>query len=179
MIELGNDLPGILGPMAFSPHTAEPLNALADALLGKFSDAYTGGDAFSGLSRYERELIAAYVSYRNRCEFCFKSHAAFAAEVGGYMIADVERTVASPGTWKGRTTAILRVAEGVRSNTAPRYEIAAAQAVLSDREIHDVVLIAAAFSMFNRYVEAVGGPPATKEQYQQAAKRIAADGYRA
>ncbi len=32
-INLGNDLPGIRGPMAFRPETAKPLNELAEILL--------------------------------------------------------------------------------------------------------------------------------------------------
>ena len=59
-IDLGNDLPGIRGPMAFSPRTAKPLNELAEILLR---------DDDNTLSRGERELIGAYTSYLNDCFF--------------------------------------------------------------------------------------------------------------
>jgi len=52
-IDLKNELPGIRGPMAFSPATTKPLNALAEVLLR---------DDNNTLTRGERELIGAYVS---------------------------------------------------------------------------------------------------------------------
>lgn len=58
-IQLPEGLPGILGPMAFRPETAKPLNELAEVLL----------HGPNTLSRGERELIAAYVSSRNDCFF--------------------------------------------------------------------------------------------------------------
>lgn len=58
-IQLPEGLPGIVGPMAFRPETAKPLNELAEVLL----------QGPSKLSRGERELIAAYVSSRNDCFF--------------------------------------------------------------------------------------------------------------
>ncbi len=59
-IDLKNDLPGIRGPMAFRPETAKPMNELAEILLR---------DENNSLSRGERELIGAYVSYLNDCVF--------------------------------------------------------------------------------------------------------------
>jgi hypothetical protein len=58
-IPLAVGLPGILGPMAFRPETAKPLNTLAEILL----------QGPSTLSRGEREMIASYVSLRNDCFF--------------------------------------------------------------------------------------------------------------
>ena len=58
-IPLPAGLPGILGPMAFRPETAGPLNELAEVLLR----------GPSTLPRGERELIAAYVSSLNQCLF--------------------------------------------------------------------------------------------------------------
>ncbi len=68
-IDLGNDLPGIRGPMAFRPETARPLNELAEILLR---------DDNNTLSRGERELIGTYVSSLNDCFFCQNVHGAFA-----------------------------------------------------------------------------------------------------
>ena len=64
-IDLENELPGIRGPMVFSPQTAKPLNALAEALLR---------DDNNTLTRGERELIGAYVSSLNDCFFCQNVH---------------------------------------------------------------------------------------------------------
>ena len=68
-IDLPDGLPGILGPMAFRPETARPLNDLAEVLLRDDNS----------LTRGERELIAAHVSNLNGCHFCHASHATFAA----------------------------------------------------------------------------------------------------
>src|SRR3569833_27987 len=76
-IKLQDDLPGIRGPMAYSPETAEPLNMLAEILLR---------DDNNSLSRGERELIGTYVSYLNDCFFCQKVHGALA---GHYLACDI------------------------------------------------------------------------------------------
>ena len=56
------DVPGIRALLAFRPETAEPLAALANALL----------HAPNSLTQGERELIAAFVSSLNGCTFCFR-----------------------------------------------------------------------------------------------------------
>src|SRR5580692_664003 len=76
-IDLGNDLPGIRGPMAYRPETAKPLNELAEVLLR---------DDNNSLSRGERELIGAYVSSLNDCFFCQNVHGALA---GHYQSCDI------------------------------------------------------------------------------------------
>ena len=42
----------------------------------------------------------------------------------------------------------------------------------NDEEIHDTVLIAAAFCMYNRYVDGLGTTPANKEEYSEMGKRM-------
>ena len=77
-INLNNDLPGIRGPMAYRPETAKPLNELAEILLR---------DDNNTLSRGNRELIGAYVSYLNDCFFCQNVHGAMAQH---YMQCDMQ-----------------------------------------------------------------------------------------
>src|SRR3982750_1745005 len=73
-ISLPDGLPGIVGPMAFRPETARPMNELANVLL----------TAPNSLSQSDRELIATYVSYLNECKFCHSCHGAGAAHhLGG------------------------------------------------------------------------------------------------
>jgi alkylhydroperoxidase family enzyme len=76
-INLENELPGIRGLMAYSPKTEAPLNALAEILLR---------DDDNTLSRGERELIGAYVSYLNDCFFCQNVHGALAGHYPRYGI---------------------------------------------------------------------------------------------
>ncbi len=175
-IDLGLDeheFPGISGPMRFRPETAKPLNELAEVLLrGPHS-----------LSAGERELIAAYVSSLNDCHFCASSHSAFAAvqlDEGMSLVDQVRADLASaPVSEKLR--ALLRIAGAVQQGgqrVTPALVDAARELGATDVEIHDTVLIAAAFCMFNRYVDGLGtyapGPP---EAYLPSAARIAERGY--
>ena len=55
---------------------------------------------------------------------------------------------------------------------------AARQLGAGDREIHDTVLIAAAFSMFNRYVDGLGTfAPQDRQLYVNRAPQRAEEGY--
>jgi uncharacterized peroxidase-related enzyme len=175
-IDLGVDeqqFPGINGPLAFRPLTARPLGDLANALLR----------APNSLTPGERELIAAVVSGRNECEFCCNSHSAFAAaqldEGMGLVLQAREDLETAPLSPKMR--ALLRIAAAVqtsgRSVTGELVDAARTHGA-SDTEIHDTVLIAAAFCMFNRYVDGLGTLPARDEEgYAKAAQHIVEFGY--
>jgi uncharacterized peroxidase-related enzyme len=166
--------PGINGPMRFRPETAGPLNDLAETLL-------RGPNT---LSPGERELIAAYVSGRNECNFCAGSHSAFAAvqlDGGKELVAQVREDLDSaPVSEKLRS--LLRIAGAVQisgRNVTPELVEAARAQDATDVEIHDTVLIAAAFCMFNRYVDGLGTVlPDTPARFDEAAERIVQFGYR-
>ncbi|MFD7703726.1 carboxymuconolactone decarboxylase family protein [Streptomyces caelestis] len=175
-IEITNGLPGISGLFAQRPDTAGVLSQLAETLLRSGP---------SPLSRGERELIAAYVSHLNRTEFCAGSHSAFAAaqldggtELVAAVLADVD---AAPVTPLLRT--LLKVAGEVQAKAAPvsAAAIAAARAEgATDAHIHDTVLIAAAFAMFNRYVNGLATEvPADGAFYDAAAELVVNRGYEA
>ncbi|MEE1736266.1 carboxymuconolactone decarboxylase family protein [Streptomyces sp. BE147] len=173
-IALDNDLPGISGLMAHRPDTGEPLGKLADALL----------TAPSSLSRGERELIAAYVSELNGTEFCSASHSAFAAAQldGGRALVDAVLTDAATAPVGPKLRALLRVAAEVQAAARPVSDeaVAAARAEgADDTDLHDTVLIAAAFCMFNRYVDGLATAlPTDPADYTRTAERIVARGYR-
>src|SRR5215217_7797651 len=104
-IDVPGDLPGIRALLAFRPEMAEPLGALANALL----------HAPNSLTRGERELIAAYVSSLNACTFCWRSHAAVAAcHLGDETL--VESVIASPehANISDKMKALLAVAARVQ-----------------------------------------------------------------
>lgn len=177
-IELGLDeetYPGINGPMRFRPETAKPLNELAEVLLR----------APNSLTPGERELIAAYVSGLNECTFCCSSHSAFAAAQLDEGMATVDKVRAdvdsSPVSPKLR--ALLHIAGAVRDggrNVSTGMVEAARAEGATDVEIHDTVLIAAAFCMFNRYVDGLGTlAPEDPAVYEAAAQRIVTGGYSA
>lgn len=174
-IDLSNDLPGITGLMAFRPETAGPLSALAETLLR----------ADNSLTRGEREAIAAYVSRLNECRFCELSHSAFAARqlAGGYDVVDSIKRNPQEAPVSPRLRALLEIAASVqRSGRAVAgTDIEAARAAgATDVEIHDTVLIAAAFCMYNRYVDGLATwAPDAREAYDEMADAIVARGYEA
>jgi uncharacterized peroxidase-related enzyme len=172
-IKLPDELPGIRGPMAFRPETARPLNDLAEVLLR--SD--------NTLSRGERELIATYVSYLNDCFFCQNAHGGLAQH---YLQCDmnyidgVKKDVAAadlPDKLKALLAIAASVQKGGKHVTGDQVE-RARQRGATDREIHDTVLIAAAFCMFNRYVDGLNTwAPPDRNFYIERAPRRAAEGY--
>jgi len=172
-IDLPPGLPGITAGFAFRPETAAPMRALAEVLL-RGPNTLTSG---------ERELIATFVSSENNCSFCRDSHRAAAAHHldGNYDLVDAVRHdfVAAPVSDKLK--ALLAIAAKVRQDgkLVARADIERARASgATDIEIHDTVLIAAAFSMFNRYVDGLATVTPTDEAvYDEMGRRMAADGY--
>jgi uncharacterized peroxidase-related enzyme len=144
-IKLPEGAPGIIGPMHGYPETQKPLGAPAETLLG----------GPSSLTSAERELIASYVSARNECYFCAQTHAAAARVHYGanrglvdQVLADVQKSPVS-----AKMQALLETADKVRRDgrLVQTTDIDKARAAgADDRAIHDTVLIAAAFCMFNR-----------------------------
>ena len=172
-ITLNTNLPGIVGLMHFRPETAKPLNLLADTLLR----------APSPLSSGEREIIAAYVSNKNNCHFCETSHSAAAAAHLQGNLALVEQVKADKDTapispkLKTLLTIAGQVQQGGKHVTEESIQAAKA-AGASDIEIHDTVLIAAAFCMYNRYVDGLATwAPQEKEAYIEMGKKMAFEGY--
>jgi uncharacterized peroxidase-related enzyme len=172
-IALNSDEPGIRGLFQYRPETALPMNQLAEVLLR--------GD--SALTRGERELIAAYVSSLNQCHFCTSSHAAFAAAQlpEGMELVDQVRKDADSAPVSPKLRALLDIAAAVQAdgrNVTGEQADAARAAGAADVEIHDTVLIAAAFCMFNRYVDGLGTwVPDDPAAYAVAAEMIVAAGY--
>lgn len=172
-IDVHNDLPGIVSLFHFRPETAGPMNELAEVLLR----------GPSTLSRGERELIASYVSSLNECRFCTRSHAAFAAAQlpEGMPLVDQVRADADSAPVSAKLKSLLRIAAKVQKDgrTVRAEDIAAAhEAGASDTEIHDTVLIAAAFCMFNRYVDGLAAmTPDDPAAYAENAERIVNHGY--
>jgi uncharacterized peroxidase-related enzyme len=172
-IDLGNDIPGIRSLFEYRPDTGQVLSDLGEALLR--------GD--STLSRGERELIAAYVSHLNGCRYCAGAHGACAAAQLPGGGAQVESTLADLGTApvSAKLRALLAIAAQVQrgGRSVTEKEIATARAEGgTDREIHDTVLIAAAFCMFNRYVDGLAAlTPDDPGYYTATGERLAQYGY--
>lgn len=173
-IDLGNDLPGIRGLMAYRPETEGALNRLAEILLR---------DENNSLSRGERELIGTYVSYLNDCFFCQNVHGALAGYYLGCNIDEIDAIKAdfSTSDLSDKMKALLAIAGSVQKGgkAVTEEHIAMARgAGATDVEIHDAVLIAASFCMFNRYVDGLGTTaPQNRQFYINRAPQRAEDGY--
>jgi uncharacterized peroxidase-related enzyme len=172
-INLPEGLPGIRGPMALRPETSKPLNDLAEVLLR----------SENSLSRGDRELIATYVSYLNDCFFCQNAHGGLAQH---YLACDMffidsvkqdkDNASISPKL-KALLTIAASVQKGGKNVTTEQVEKAKLVGA-TDLEIHDTVLIAAAFCMFNRYVDGLGTwAPQDRTFYIDRAKARAEEGY--
>jgi uncharacterized peroxidase-related enzyme len=166
-------MPGITGPFTYRPETATPMRELAEVLLR----------GPSTLSRGEREMIATFVSTRNDCEFCQLSHRAAAAHnLGGdYELVDAVRRDYTSAPISDKLKALLAIAAKVQVDgkqvTTADVEQARTHGA-TDLEIHDTVLIAAAFSMFNRYVDGLATwAPNNESMYDQMGERLATQGY--
>jgi uncharacterized peroxidase-related enzyme len=173
-IDLKNEEPGIRGLMVFSPETSKPLNELAEVLLRNENNSLTRG---------ERELIGAYVSYLNNCFFCQNVHGAMA---GYYMQCDIQEIEKIKADFQSsdlsdKMKSLLTVAASVQKGgkTVTREQVDDARKNgATDKEIHDTVLIAAAFCMYNRYVDGLNTwAPQDIQVYVNRAPMRAADGY--
>lgn len=172
-IQLPDGLPGIVGPMVAYPESGQALNNLAEVLLRGPSPLTPG----------EREMIAAYVSAGNACTFCSNVHAAVAREHLAEQSALMDEVLASGDgrSVSPKLKALLAIADKVRQDgrLVSDADVAEARAQgADDRAIHDTVLIAAAFCMFNRYVDGLATAlPADPAHYRETGKRLAERGY--
>ncbi len=172
-IDLPEGLPGISAGFAYRPETAKPMRELAHILLHEPGS----------LSPGERELIATYVSSRNRTHFCEASHgAAAAAHLGDASLVEEIKTDFYAAPVSPKLKALLAIAGKVQQDgkLVTKGDVDAARSLgATDLEIHDTVLIAAAFCMYNRYVDGLGTwQPRDPEMYAQMGKHLAGEGYK-
>jgi uncharacterized peroxidase-related enzyme len=172
-IALPEGLPGISGGFAFRPETAKPMRELAHILLHEPGS----------LSPGERELIATYVSSQNDCYFCQTSHgAAASSHLGDEQIVKQVKTDFESAPIMPKLKALLAIAgkvqQGGKRVSAEDVEHARSLGA-TDIEIHDTVLIAAAFCMYNRYVDGLGTwQPTDQTMYAEMGQHLAEHGYR-
>jgi uncharacterized peroxidase-related enzyme len=172
-IALQRGLPGISSGFAFRPETAKPMRELAHILLHEPSSLTPG----------ERELIATYVSSKNECYFCQTSHGAAAAcHLGEDGIVQQVKTDFQAADVTPKLKALLAIAGKVQQGgkLVSHEDVVRARAEgATDLEIHDTVLIAAAFCMYNRYVDGLGTwQPQDPDMYAEMGRHLASEGYR-
>jgi len=169
-VEVG--LPGIMGLLEYRLDTAQPIRELTHLLL-RGPSTLTQGD---------RELIATIVSHGNECTFCATAHTAAADLLLGdeKTTAEVKRSI-DDAPVSSKMKALLKIASKVRESgrLVMDEDVAAARKEgATDREIHDTVLIAALFCLYNRYVDGLNSwTPKDPEFYKILADRIVNRGY--
>ena len=174
------DAPGILTALRLTPGLGIHLRGLADELLVNDFPGAT-------LVRAEREMLATAVSAANDCFYCMDSHGAFAnallEQSGAPELAPLVDGIklGSSEGFDDKMRALLHVARTVRRE--PRdltgADVAAAHAAgATDADVQLAVLIAAAFSMYNRMVEGFRARTLpSADAYRARASEIAAHGY--
>jgi uncharacterized peroxidase-related enzyme len=172
-ITLPDGEPGIIGPLAAYRATEKHLDGLANALM-------TGP---SSLTKAEREMIATYVSFGNKCYFCTNSHAAAARHLLGkdrQLVDSILRDLDCAEVSE-KLRALLVIADKVRRDgrlVSEANVALARQHGADDQAIHDTVLIASMFCMFNRYVDGLATfTPKDPKVYDEIGARIATKGY--
>ena len=171
-ISLPDGVPGIVGPLMQYPETGQPLSALAQALLR----------GPSSLTPAEREVIATYVSSQNGCVFCMSSHGAAARALLGpdAGIVDEVKTGFEQATISEKLKALLVIAGKVQQGGRRVSEVDVARARAAgadDKAVHDTVLVAAAFCMYNRYVDGLATLIPDPAAYEPMGVGLAQNGY--
>jgi uncharacterized peroxidase-related enzyme len=172
-IAIPEGLPGIRGPLSLRPDVAKPLSQFCEVLMRDENS----------LSRGERELIATYVSYLNDCFFCENAHGGVAQH---YLQCDITfidkvkkdyQTTPLSEKLKSLLSIAASVQKGGKNVTSDQVEKAKSLGA-TDIEIHDTVLIAAAFCMFNRYTDGLDTwAPTDRDFYISRAPQVAEAGY--
>lgn len=173
-INLPSGLPGIIGPMTMYPHTAKHLNGLAEALLVEETSTFP---------KAERELVASYVSYLNNCVFCSESHGAVAnvhSQKDNHARNVWNNPLSENISEKMKLMLVIakKVKEDARTVLGADLE-KLRELGATERDCHDLILIAASFCMFNRYVDGLGtfAPPREDGSYIEMGKMLATKGY--
>jgi len=165
-------LPGITGLLEYDKTAAAPIRELTQILLR--------GE--STLTQGERELIATIVSNGNQCKFCTAAHTAAADILLGEdetsrRVKENIMTAPVSNKMKALLTIASMVRESGKAVTKEAIDKARAEGA-TDIEIHDTVLIAALFCLYNRYVDGLATvTPTNPEFYHGLGERLRNHGY--
>ena len=171
-ITLETHLPGITGLLEYHQEAAKPIRELTQLLLR----------GPSTLSEGERELIATVVSNSNQCTFCTTAHTAAAnlylgeKETAEAVKNNLPNAPITPKL-KALLTIAVKVAESGKSVT-DAIITEAKVAGATDLEIHNTVLIAALFCLYNRYVDGLAtAMPNNPNYFDGLAEVLVKEGY--
>ena len=172
-IPIDETLPGMRSLLAYHPAIAPVLTGLMRVMMRRKN----------GLQPGERELIAAYISNLNHCTSCENIHSAITChlfELNELELNTIKKDF-NAAAISNRLKALLSIVEKIQRGgsyvTALDIENAKSKGC-TDREIHDTVLIAALFCMFNRYIDGLGlESHDTSETLNERGRHLAQEGY--
>ncbi|MBC7873840.1 MAG: peroxidase-related enzyme [Ferruginibacter sp.] len=171
-IPLEEHLPGITGLLEYRKDSAQPIRELTQLLLR----------GPSTLTEGERELIATIVSHRNECTFCTTAHTAAADLLLGEKntTEQVKQNITTAPVSE-KMKALLTIAAEVQESgksVTEQFIALAKENGATDVEIHDTVLIASLFCLYNRYVDGLATAlPAKAAYFDSLATRLVEHGY--
>jgi uncharacterized peroxidase-related enzyme len=171
-IPLEDHLPGITGLLEYRKDSGQPIRELTQVLMR----------GPSSLTEGERELIASVVSNGNQCTFCSTAHTATAdLLIGDHETSQKVKEDIATAPVSEKMKALLEIASLTRISGKSVTEESiekAKSAGATDIEIHDTVLIAALFCMYNRYVDGMATSlPKEESYYEVLAERLVNYGY--
>lgn len=171
-IPLETHLPGITGLLEYRKDSAEPIRILTQLLLR----------GTSTLTEGERELIATLVSSGNQCKFCTAAHrSASNILLGEEVTCDLVIQDFESAPISDKLKALLNIASLTQKGgrqVSPEAIHRAKQNGATDLEIHDTVLIAALFCLYNKYVDGMATiTPTDHSFYDTLGTRITTHGY--
>lgn len=169
-----------------NPHLADVYRAFPNQLkpLLDYHDALLRGD--SPLSVAERELIAAFVSGLNACNFCFGAHKLYARAFGvDEALLDALVTDIDSAPVDEKLKPILHYVAKLK-DLPPRLTSKDADAVYaagwSEHALFDAIQVAALFNYMNRIIEGTGvtfdygsAPDPSEEEMQARRQRTYSD----
>jgi uncharacterized peroxidase-related enzyme len=172
-IPLEEHLPGITGLLEYRKDSAQPIRELTQLLLR----------GPSTLTEGERELIATIVSHGNECKFCATAHTAAADKLlGEHSTSEAIKNDIETAPVSEKMKALLIIAKQVQQSgkaVTPQAVERAKKSGASDIEIHDTVLIAALFCLYNRYVDGLATRlPESMQYFDTLAERLVTNGYK-
>ena len=147
------NVPGILTCFATHPPLLEHMLGLAESML------FTEG----ALGRANKEMLATFVSARNKCEYCADSHGHALQRNGGSkamlaaaMTCDVHASSIDPS--QAALLAFVQQVTDDSQSIVPADVERLRAAGWSDLQIAEAIHLAALFACFNRVVNAFGLP---------------------
>jgi uncharacterized peroxidase-related enzyme len=131
----------------------------------------------SSLDPATREVIAAFTSYLNKCEYCYGSHKEFVRSLGFNMdlFDKIINNDYDDTNYKSLLDYVKKLTLSPQTMNKEDFDLVI-YAGFSEENLEDVIRVCSFFNMINRIVHAYG-VELHEEMWEEAATRINAVGY--